>query len=277
MPRNQIDFRHRAQLTELMDEPCSRELMRACLQDLARTNRWTFTHRPTLHWLNTIVDATPHLPSPLRILDVGSGYGDSLREIEQWAAKRRIAVELTGVDLNPDSAVIAAEAGPVSSRIQWVSADIFDYTPAEPVHVVLSSLFTHHLAGAPSFASSNGWKNTPRWDGSSTIFRAPRFPTTSSARFQKSLECTTSSNMMALCQLPDRSFPRSGDRCAWRPAFANRNFRSKVTFPRGSVSAGESACERLGQIERQPDNWGWPRRFDACHPPCVCRARSDTP
>jgi SAM-dependent methyltransferase len=148
MPRNQIDFRHRAQLTELMDEPCSRELMRACLQDLARTNRWTFTHRPTLHWLNTIVDATPHLPSPLRILDVGSGYGDSLREIEQWAAKRRIAVELTGVDLNPDSAVIAAEAGPVSSRIQWVSADIFDYTPAEPVHVVLSSLFTHHLAGA---------------------------------------------------------------------------------------------------------------------------------
>jgi SAM-dependent methyltransferase len=156
MPPNRIDFRHRAQLTELMDEPCSRELMRACLQDLARTNRWTLTHRPTLHWLNAVVDATPHLPSPLRILDVGSGYGDSLRKIEQWAAKRRIAVELTGLDLNPDSAVIAAEAAPESSRIQWVSADIFDYTPAQPVHVVLSSLFTHHLDG-PSIVRFVQW------------------------------------------------------------------------------------------------------------------------
>jgi hypothetical protein len=44
------DFRYRAQLTELMDEPCSRDVLRAWLRDIARTNQWTFAYRPLVHW-----------------------------------------------------------------------------------------------------------------------------------------------------------------------------------------------------------------------------------
>jgi hypothetical protein len=55
-------------------------------------------------------------------------------------------VELTGLDLNPHATAIAAEASPASSRIRWVNADVFAYAPARPVHLVVSSLFTHHLA-----------------------------------------------------------------------------------------------------------------------------------
>jgi hypothetical protein len=69
-----------------------------------------------------------------------------LRKIEQWARKRGIAVELIGLELNPDAAVIAAEATPASSRIQWVTADVFAYVPLQPPHLVISSLFTHHLS-----------------------------------------------------------------------------------------------------------------------------------
>lgn len=141
-----LDFRHRAQLTELMDEPCSRDVLRACLRDIARTNRWTLAYRPLLHWLNAVVESLAPRQEPLRILDAGCGYGDGLRRIEHWAKGRHIAVELIGLDLNPDATAIAAEASPATSRIQWITADILTYSPPQPPHLVVSSLFTHHLA-----------------------------------------------------------------------------------------------------------------------------------
>jgi SAM-dependent methyltransferase len=143
---SQPDFFRRAQLTELMEEPCSRDVLRDCLRDIARTNRLTFAYRPSLCWLNALTASLPPIVKPLRILDVGCGYGDGLRRIEQWAKSRRIPVDLTGLDLNPDATAIAAEAGPAQSRIQWVTADALSYTPPQPAHLVISSLFTHHLA-----------------------------------------------------------------------------------------------------------------------------------
>ncbi len=143
MPHDTLDFRSRAQLTELMDEPCSRETMRACLRDLVRVNRWFLAYRPILKWLDSIeLDATT---GPVRILDVGCGYGDTLRRIERWARERGIQVELTGLDLNPDAISLAAEASGPGNSIQWVSADIFTYRPPQPLHLIVSSLFTHHL------------------------------------------------------------------------------------------------------------------------------------
>jgi SAM-dependent methyltransferase len=142
----QPDFRYRAQLTERMDEPCSRDVLRACLRDIALTNRWTFAYRPLFHWLNSVTALFAPLKDPLRILDVGSGYGDGLRRVEKWAHARRIAVELMGLDLNPDATAIAAEASLATSRIQWVSADILAYAPEQQPHLVVSSQFTHHLA-----------------------------------------------------------------------------------------------------------------------------------
>jgi len=150
MPPSTPDFRRRAQLTELMDEPCTRDQLRGCLRDLARINRWTFAARPVLSWLDDVLESFRYsLPAhavPLRILDVACGYGDGLRRIEQWAKARRIAVELIGLDLNPDATAIAREATPPSSRIHWLSTDIFEFSPPQPIHLVTSSLFTHHLA-----------------------------------------------------------------------------------------------------------------------------------
>jgi SAM-dependent methyltransferase len=110
-----------------MDQPCEREVLRACLRDIAWTNQLTFAYRPLLRWLNSIADSVSGLNQPLRIVDVGSGYGDGLRRIERWAAARSLAVELVGIDLNPDAAVIAAEASPPSSRIEWVTGDALAY------------------------------------------------------------------------------------------------------------------------------------------------------
>jgi SAM-dependent methyltransferase len=146
MPFNMMNFNQRSQLAELMDAPSSREEMRACLRDLAWTNRWTLAYRPQIHWLDSLADKLSSLADPVRILDVGSGYGDGLCRIEEWAESRGIAVELTGLDLNPDAKIIAAEAAPASSRIRWVTGDVFAYAPPQPPHLVVSSLFTHHLS-----------------------------------------------------------------------------------------------------------------------------------
>jgi SAM-dependent methyltransferase len=146
MQHNAPDFRYRSQRDELMEAPCSREEMRTCLRDLAWTNRWTLAYRPQMHWLDTLADKLSALSEPIRILDVACGYGDGLRRIEQWAHKRGVAVELIGLELNPDATVIAAEATPASSRIRWVTADVFKYVPPHSVHLVISSLFTHHLS-----------------------------------------------------------------------------------------------------------------------------------
>jgi SAM-dependent methyltransferase len=143
MPPNTLDFSRRADLTEMMDEPCSPEELQACLQDLAKLNRWFLGYRPTLRWLDSL--QLHKLNASVHIVDVGCGYGDTLRRIERWAQARAVRVKLTGWDLNPDTVTIAAEAGSPASQIEWITADIFDYQNSEPIDIVISSLFTHHL------------------------------------------------------------------------------------------------------------------------------------
>ncbi|WP_245293231.1 methyltransferase domain-containing protein [Mongoliimonas terrestris] len=140
----------RADGPELMDsETVPYEDFRACLKDLSSVNRLSFGYRPTLAFVERL-RAAGRLPTdrPLRILDVGSGYGDTLRAIAAWAVRRRIPVDLTGVDLNPWSTRAAREATPAEIPARFVTADVFDHEPAEPPDLVISALFTHHLAEA---------------------------------------------------------------------------------------------------------------------------------
>ena len=139
-----VDFSRRAapsQLPEWMDEPCTYEDFRECLADLGQVNRLTLSYRPTLAFLESVVAAEPG--RTLRVVDVGSGGGDMLRRVERWAERRGVRVTLTGIDLNPYAARVARELTPTTSGITWITGNAFGYT--EPIDVVLSSLFTHHL------------------------------------------------------------------------------------------------------------------------------------
>jgi SAM-dependent methyltransferase len=141
----EIDFSRRAELSELMDEPCSYAELRACLRDIARVNRLSLAHRPTLSWLDHLVRSMPRGAAPLRIVDVGCGYGDTLRRINAWAAKSRIDVTLTGIDLNPDAIRAAREATSAEQRIDWMVGDALSDSFTGDTDVILSTLLTHHL------------------------------------------------------------------------------------------------------------------------------------
>lgn len=152
-----IYFAERSKQDELMDtEPVGFEEFKACLVDLARVNRLSLAYRPTLAFLDRLVENGRNLGRPIEVVDVGSGYGDMLREIDAWALRRDVAVSLTGVDLNPWSRLAATEATSPSRKINWVTADAFAYDPPRRIDVVVSSLFAHHLPD-PLVARFLGW------------------------------------------------------------------------------------------------------------------------
>jgi 2-polyprenyl-3-methyl-5-hydroxy-6-metoxy-1,4-benzoquinol methylase len=141
----EIDFKFRVSprdLPELMDGDCSYEDFRECLRSLEQINRWLLGYRPTLDWLRRHAGG---LSRPLHIVDVGSGGGGLLRQIAGWARRRGVAVQLTGIDLNPYAARAATESTPKDLGITWVTGNALAYQPEKPVDVVVSSLMAHHL------------------------------------------------------------------------------------------------------------------------------------
>ncbi|WP_029009359.1 methyltransferase domain-containing protein [Azospirillum halopraeferens] len=143
-----LDLPRRRLVPELMDTlPVDYAEFRTCLRHLEAINRATGAYRPTLRWLDRVA-ARHGAERPLRVLDAGAGHGDMLRRIAARAARRGVAVELTGVDRNPWSARAAREAAPDGPPIRWLTADLFALPEEERPDVIISSLFAHHLDDA---------------------------------------------------------------------------------------------------------------------------------
>lgn len=137
------DLSVRALAEEQMDAPgLPPATYDAVLADLARVNRWTMAARPTIGFLDRL--ARPG--DRLRILDVGFGQGDMLRRIADWGARKRVALDLVGIDLNPRSAPAAARvATSTAMNIDYRTGDYADLA-GEDWDVILSSLVAHHMS-----------------------------------------------------------------------------------------------------------------------------------
>lgn len=151
-----VDLTDRADpagLPEKMDEPASYDELQACLRDLARVNGVTGGYRPTLAFLDRVLAGRTATngriaAAPMEVLDIGFGYGDMLRTVRRWAHDRGVPVRLTGIELQPWAAQVAADAdqrsGVPAGEIRWLAGDIFRYEGVRP-DVVINSLVMHHL------------------------------------------------------------------------------------------------------------------------------------
>ncbi|WP_342658060.1 methyltransferase domain-containing protein [Sphingomonas sp. NY01] len=138
----------RAPGPELMDaEDLDPGTYRAVLHDLARVNTVTMARRPTLRFLDSVMQGR----STLRLLDVGFGDGDMLRSIARWAKARGIVAQLVGIDLNPNSAGIAAAQTGRDMPIDYRTGD-YAALAGQEWDVIASSLVTHHMSEAELIA-----------------------------------------------------------------------------------------------------------------------------
>jgi SAM-dependent methyltransferase len=112
------------------------------MRDLEKVNRILCAYRSTLDFLETASQGM----NSIRIIDVGSGHGDTLRRIARWAARRGIAAELTGLDLSPAATAAAIAATPPELQIRFITGDVFAHVPDPAPEFIVSSLFAHHLS-----------------------------------------------------------------------------------------------------------------------------------
>ncbi len=116
-----------------------------CLRQIELINRLTNGYGPTIGALEAFLSENPVHRRPLRVLDVGFGYGDTLRAIAAWARRRGLGADLTGIDLQARSADLAYRVTAPGAGIRYLTGDVFSHVPAEPYDVVLNALFMHHL------------------------------------------------------------------------------------------------------------------------------------
>jgi trans-aconitate methyltransferase len=115
------------------------------LDDLETVNGVTRAAPPTLGFLEELTaDWAPG--TELRVADLGYGQGGMLRRVHRWATEKGLRPRLTGVDMNPRCRALAAAQTPSDLNITWHEGDLFDWSPEEPPHAIISALFTHHLS-----------------------------------------------------------------------------------------------------------------------------------
>lgn len=141
-------FKTRAEGTELMDDfSYQGEDLHKALREIAWINRWLGgrkSFRQSVHRAltrNGLAEA-----SSIRILDLGCGSGDYLRNLSDWGARRKLRLEITGVDANPAIVRFAEEKSRTYPNIQYQCADVLaeDFDPAG-YDLLLCGLFLHHL------------------------------------------------------------------------------------------------------------------------------------
>jgi SAM-dependent methyltransferase len=153
-----MNLGQRATAEELMDDlTLASDDLRRNLDELETINTWLGGYAPVLDALTRL---RPQFPAgrPLRLADLGSGGGDTLRQIARWARKRGLAVELTGIDANPFMLEYAASKSTEFPEITYLQADIFSPEfQQKPYDILTASLFCHH------FSSEQLAAMLPRW------------------------------------------------------------------------------------------------------------------
>jgi len=144
-----MDFSVRSYKKELLDrDDIPFADIRQNMQELDFINARLGGHKITLagvrNMIQTVKSGLKRNNERISILEIGCGGGDNLRVIKRYCAKKNIAVQLSGLDINPHCIEFARSRWE-NEGIEFLSSD---YKLAEPFpkpDIIFNSLFCHHF------------------------------------------------------------------------------------------------------------------------------------
>jgi len=129
---------------ELLDNPdIPTSDLRRNLYELEVINTYLGGYQITLKGLAKFLK-NQNPSQTIRIVDIGSGGGDTLRQMALWCRKKPLKAELIGVDLKDDCIAYAQEKSKDFPEISFVQSDYKDVSLE--ADLVTSALFCHHLS-----------------------------------------------------------------------------------------------------------------------------------
>ncbi|NDK56793.1 methyltransferase domain-containing protein [Pontibacter sp. BT213] len=129
------------------DLTLSGEELRQNLRELEVINNWLGGHKVVLDALDKL--SANYNNQPLTIADIGCGGGDTLTSIANWAQRKNIAVQLTGIDANDFMVNYARKHCQNYSNITIAQHDVFSQEFAHQEYdIIVCSLFCHHFTDA---------------------------------------------------------------------------------------------------------------------------------
>ena len=142
-----INLAKRSEQLELIDtESPGYDEWCIILNELELINKLTFAYSPTIKAIDRTLKARHEgQQRPVKVLDVGFGYGDVLRRLARRAVKKKYSFDLTGFEINPWAVKVAREVTPAEMKIRYLTSNIFEENLKESYDIIINSLFTHHL------------------------------------------------------------------------------------------------------------------------------------
>jgi 2-polyprenyl-3-methyl-5-hydroxy-6-metoxy-1,4-benzoquinol methylase len=138
-------FDKRSNKAELLDgDQVSFAAIKRNMQELEVINRQLGGHKVTLKGITQLLANDTPRTEKIIIAEMGCGGGDNLRVIRDWAQKKKLEVQLIGIDINRDCIAYARQQT-VNKNIQFICADYKEVVFSQKPQVLFSSLFCHHF------------------------------------------------------------------------------------------------------------------------------------
>ena len=141
-----VDTSRRSSATEMMDDfTLEGPLLRDTLDKLETINRLLGGNSVTIKGLKKLLK-TQSKNKIIKILDLGCGNGDILRDVAKFGRKNNYRFKLIGIDANYAAIEYARELSKDYPELSFETIDIFSEDFKKQTYdVVLCTLFLHHF------------------------------------------------------------------------------------------------------------------------------------